>query len=107
MESNFINFLREIGKSNMLTRSPKRSTPVTKDSNHILNGKRIVMTKVRDARVLSLLEEHGGILDNSVTKNTFLLITKSMDDVSSKMKKAEELGIPILTPDNFLKEYAK
>ena len=59
--SNFINFLREIGKSNMLTRSPKRSTPVTKDSNHILNGKRIVMTKVRDARVLSLLEQHGGI----------------------------------------------
>ena len=58
-------------------------------------------------KVLSLLEEHGGILDNSVTKNTFLLITKSMDDVSSKMKKAEELGIPILTPDNFLKEYAK
>ena len=105
--SNFINFLREIGKSNMLTRSPKRSTPVTKDSNHILNGKRIVMTKVRDARVLSLLEQHGGILDNSVTKNTFLLITKSMDDVSSKMKKAEELGIPVLTPDDFLKEYLK
>ena len=105
--SNFINFLREIGKSNMLTRSPKRSTPVTKDSNHILNGKRIVMTKVRDARVLSLLEQHGGILDNNVTKNTFLLITKSMDDVSSKMKKAEELGIPVLTPDDFLKEYLK
>ena len=105
--SNFINFLREIGKSNMLTRSPKRSTPVTKDSNHILHGKRIAMTKVRDTRVLSLLEEHGGILDNSVTKNTFLLITKSMDDVSSKMKKAEELGIPILTPYDFLKEYAK
>jgi DNA ligase (NAD+) len=105
--SNFINFLREIGKSNMLTRSPKRSMPVTKDSNHILNGKRIAMTKVRDARVLSLLEQHGGILDNSVTKNTFLLITKSMDDVSSKMKKAEELGIPVLTPDDFLKEYLK
>ena len=105
--SNFIDFLREIGKSNMLTRSPKRSTPVPKDSNHILHGKRIAMTKVRDTRVLSLLEEHGGILDNSVTKNTFVLITKSMDDVSSKMKKAEELGIPILTPYDFLKEYSK
>ena len=30
-----------------------------------------------------------------------------MDDVSSKMKKAEELGIPVLTPDDFLKEYLK
>jgi len=73
--------------------------------DHILNGKNIVMTKVRDANIISELSKYGGKLENTITKNTFVLITKSHDDVSSKTKKANELGIPIMTPLEFTQKY--
>ena len=63
------------------------------------------MTKVRDAGIISALEKYGGKLEANITKNTFVLITKSHDDVSSKTKKAQELGIPILTPSEFIATY--
>ena len=63
------------------------------------------MTKVRDATIISALEKYGGKLENNITRNTFALITKSHDDVSSKTKKANELGIQIMTPDEFSEKY--
>ena len=76
-----------------------------KNKDHILNGKSVVMTKIRDKTIISALEEFGGKLENNITKKTFALITKSLDDVSSKTKKAQELGIPIMTPEEFIKKY--
>jgi len=73
--------------------------------DHILTGKTVVMTKVRDATIISALEKYGGKLENNITRNTFALITKSHDDVSSKTKKANELGIQIMTPDEFSEKY--
>ena len=75
------------------------------EEDHILNGKNIVMTKVRDASIISALSKYGGKLENNITKNTFALITKNHDDVSSKTKKANELGIPIMTPLEFTQKY--
>lgn len=75
------------------------------EEDHILHGKNIVMTKVRDASIISELSKYGGKLENNITKNTFALITKSHDDVSSKTKKANELGIPIMTPLEFIEKY--
>ena len=86
---------------NQSTQHPK---PIVQ-SNHILNGKNIVMTKVRDATIISALEKYGGKLENNITRNTFVLITKSYDDVSSKTKKANELGIQIMTPTEFSEKY--
>ena len=63
------------------------------------------MTKVRDKKIISALEEFGGKLENNITKKTFALITKSLDDISSKTKKAQELGIPIMTPEEFIQKY--
>ena len=44
-------------------------------------------------------------VDNNITKKTFVLITKSLDDISSKTNKAKELGIPIMVPEEFIKKY--
>lgn len=104
---NFILFLKELGltyKLEYYTEEVKTDTNVV-DTTHILNGKNIVMTKVRDAGIIAAIEEYGGKLENNVTKNTFVLITKSHDDTSSKTKKAQELGISILTPDEFNAKY--
>ncbi len=36
---------------------------------------------------------------------SFLVITKSKDDTTIKIKDAIKLKIPIVTPDEFIKEY--
>ena len=85
--------------------SKKKESDSIKIKEHVLNGKSIVMTKVRDKTILSALEEYGGKLENNITKKTFVLITKSLDDISSKTNKAKELGIPIMVPEEFIKKY--
>ena len=103
---NFLQFIKEIGLTYKLeyTEELKTDTRLV-NTTHILNGKNIVMTKVRDSGIIAAIEEYGGKLENNITKSTFLLITKSHDDTSSKTKKAQELGIPILTPDEFNEKY--
>ena len=101
-------FLAEANLLYKLCNEQSKQTIKTKKSqvdDHILNGKNIVMTKVRDANIISELSKYGGKLENTITKNTFVLITKSHDDVSSKTKKANELGIPIMTPLEFIEKY--
>lgn len=105
----FIAFLTECGLTDKLQRRTQSLTLLTNEMNtttsHILNGKHIVMTKVRDEAIIDLLKRVGGILDDNINKNTFVLITRSHDDVSVKTQKAAKLGIPIMTPDEFREKY--
>tara|TARA_Y100000361_G_C11161840_1_gene347956 strand:+ start:39 stop:1943 length:1905 start_codon:yes stop_codon:yes gene_type:complete len=100
-----------LAKANLLYKLCEKSESKITESDsikvkeHVLNGKSIVMTKIRDKTILSALEEYGGKLENNITKKTFVLITKSLDDVSSKTNKAKELGIPIMVPEEFIKKY--
>ena len=76
-----------------------------KDISHPLYGKHITMTKVRDKYIIEQLMKIGGIMDDNMGKNTDIVITKSYDDVSNKIKKAKEMGVPIFTPADFVKKY--
>jgi DNA ligase (NAD+) len=78
---------------------------VIHDETHPLYGKHVVMTKVRDAEIIDYLKKIGGELDDNMSKKTFVLIVKSLDDVSNKTKKAVAENIPIMTPEMFKKEY--
>jgi NAD-dependent DNA ligase len=78
---------------------------VVHDETHPLYGKHVVMTKVRDAEIIDYLKKMGGELDDNMSKKTFVLIVKSLDDVSNKTKKAVAENIPIMTPEMFKKEY--
>ena len=80
---------------------------ITVDESNPLYQKHIVMTKVRDAEIIAHLKSVGGILDNNISKQTYILIVKSLDDVSNKMKKANEDKIPIMTPEMFKEKYMK
>jgi len=81
----------------------KELSNINKD--HPLYDKKIVMTKVRDKEIIDKLSTFGAYLENNVNKNTFALIVKSKDDVSNKTKKANELGVPIFTPEEFIEKY--
>ena len=61
---------------------------------------KIVVSGFRDKDIISYIENEGGILTNTVSKNTNLLIIKDnsvMD--TSKVQKAKDLGIKIITKD--------
>ena len=65
----------------------------------------IVITGKRDKNVLAKIDSEGYILQNIVNKKTDLLIVETEDIVSSKIKKAKELNIKIITNEIFIKEY--
>lgn len=75
-----------------------------------LSGKSFVITgsltryENRDA-MKEAIEERGGKVTGSVTKKTACLINNDISSGSSKNKKAKELGIPIMTEEEFIAEY--
>ena len=60
--------------------------------------------KNRDA-FKSYVEEQGGKVTGSVSAKTNFLINNDSESSSSKNRKAKELGIPILTEDEFVERF--
>lgn len=53
--------------------------------------------------VKALIESKGGKVTGSVTSKTNYLINNNVESTSSKNKKAKDLGIPIITEEDFLR----
>jgi DNA ligase (NAD+) len=70
-----------------------------------MTGVRVLFTGFRDKDLESLIEAKGGELASSVSKNLSVLVVKPRAKPSGKMKKAEALGIPIMTRDEFVAYY--
>jgi NAD-dependent DNA ligase len=100
-------FLKECDLEYKLSEPSTQPTQPTiqVDMSHPLYQKQIVMTKVRDQEIIEKLKQVGGILEDSISKTTFVLITKSKDDISNKTKYANEHGILIMTPAEFKETY--
>ena len=58
-----------------------------------------------DFRIAVLIEKNGGKVTGSVTKKTNYLINNDIHSASSKNKKAAELGIPILSEQDFIDQF--
>mgnify|MGYP004443413015 CR=1 FL=1 len=77
------------------------------EAGSLLEGKTFVITgslehfENRDA-AKAKIEELGGKTAGSVSKNTDYLINNDIASGSSKNKKAKELGVPIITEEDFL-----
>jgi DNA ligase (NAD+) len=101
-------FLKECGLEGKLTAEKVSVEKVSAEKEIVdnpLNGKKIVMTKVRDKEIIDGLGKYGATLDDTIKKDTFVLIVKTMDDVSNKTKYANDHGIPIMTPEEFKTKY--
>ena len=107
----FLVFMEKAELSNKLNNNVNKITKNKEEKetveikNHPLTGKHIVMTKIRDKYIIEKLAEVGGILDDNFSKKTDILITKTYEDESNKIKKARELNIPIFIPGDFVKKY--
>lgn len=73
--------------------------------NHAFNGKIFVLTgsllKYKRSEAAELIKERGGKVTESISKKTDYLIVG--EDPGSKLDKARELGVEILTEENFEK----
>ena len=68
---------------------------ITGDLNEFKNRKELQLK----------IEALGGKVTGSVTKKTNYLINNDILSESSNNKKAKELGIPIITEEQFIKEF--
>lgn len=96
-DSIFDNYITEMRPAVIL------SIPATETK---LNGKVFVITgKLKTYKnrneLKSVIEQNGGKVTDSVSKNTSYLINNDIESTSSKNKKAKELNIPIITEEDF------
>jgi NAD-dependent DNA ligase len=105
----FMAFMKECGlEAKIINLENSLSEPVREtNTSHPLYEKHIVMTKVRDPVIIEALKKVGGVLDNSMTKSTFVLIVKTKEDKSNKTEYAEKHGIPIMIPEEFISKYLR
>ena len=84
--------------------------PETNENSQTLSGKTFVITgslnhfENRNA-LKDIIEERGGKVAGSVSKNTECLINNDVASNSSKNKKAKDLGVMILSEDDFMAKY--
>jgi DNA ligase (NAD+) len=101
--SDFVKFMNECGLQDKLNGTG--AVAVVADTSHPLYKKSVVMTGVRDAKISEALKTVGANLGSSVSKNTVAVIAKSVDEDTGKAADARKLGIPIMTPDEFMSKY--
>jgi NAD-dependent DNA ligase/DNA polymerase/3'-5' exonuclease PolX len=69
-----------------------------KDASHPLYGKKYVITGFRDSVLSDKLKKYGAKESSVVTKKTDYVIVKEKGFVNTKVEKAAELGVTIVTP---------
>ena len=98
----FIRFIEETDLQDKLSQTIEKKKT---DENHLIFGKKIVMTGFRDKELIDQIEAVGGEISGSVSKNTFIVLAKDLDETTGKLDKSRALGIKLMTPEAFKKEY--
>lgn len=65
----------------------------------------IAFTGFRDKELEEKIKQHGGDIASGVSSKATILLVKDKSKSTSKTQKAENLGIPIMTKEEFLKKY--
>jgi DNA ligase (NAD+) len=84
--------------------------PDVSEDGSVLSGKTFVITGSLENyssrnELKDIIEAKGGKVAGSVSGNTTCLINNDVTSNSSKNKKAKELGVRIISEDDFIKEY--
>jgi NAD-dependent DNA ligase/Mn-dependent DtxR family transcriptional regulator len=100
----FIDFLNSSGLSYKLNDTSEKKIF---DEKNPLFGKTIVMTGFRDKDLNDKLKEVGASIGSNISKNTFVLLVKNLDEETGKAMDAKELNIPIMNVNDFIIKYFK
>lgn len=74
-------------------------TPV--DNNGKCSGMNVCFSGIRDAELEGIIKSLGGSIASGINKKTTHLIVKDINATSSKIIKAKDLGVSILSIENF------
>ena len=74
---------------------------------HPLYGAKVVFTGFRDKQLEDFVKSKGGEITGSVSKNTTILVTKEADSTSSKAVKAREIGVSVLSVNEFKDQFVE
>lgn len=97
-----------IEKLNRLLAELNIEKPVIDEETQVLKGKTFVITGsvsrfANRNELKAVIEDKGGKVTGSVTSKTTYLINNDKQSASSKNKKAKELGVEIISEEDFLK----
>ncbi len=97
-------------KLDRLLREIQIETPSFQEENQRLKGMSFVVTGSLQRfasrnDLKELIESMGGKVSGSVTGKTACLINNDLTSGSTKNRKAKELGVPVLSEDDFLSQY--
>jgi DNA ligase (NAD+) len=74
-------------------------------SGSALAGQTVVVTGFRDKALEVFVESQGGKMGTSVSKNTSIVVAKDPGEGSSKLIKAQQLGVRVMSRDEFVSEF--
>jgi DNA ligase (NAD+) len=99
----FLKFLEECRLTDKL--KIKVATPAVVDESHPLFGKTIVLTGFRDKDLEEKLKGVGAKMGSSVSKNTFAVLVKDINETSGKVADAKKHGVTVMVREEFMEKY--
>lgn len=99
----FFRFVDDNQLGDYLVSQEPVSTPIPRAAVLVAN-KNIVFSGVRDKELESFIQDNGGRVSTSVSGKTSLVLVKTLDSLSSKTTKAQELGVPIMLLEDYKRE---
>lgn len=111
--SAFVEYMKDednLQKISHLIKELTLETPKAEEGSQTMTGLSFVITGslnhfANRSELKELIEAKGGKVTGSVTGKTTALINNDVSSGSSKNKKAKELGIPVMSEDDFLTQY--
>jgi len=105
----FNNFIKECGLEHKLHKNENKDSeqPFLTSCKKVdpLYNKTIIMTGFRDKNLEDKIKNAGAKLGSSVTKNTYLVIVKNLEEDTTKAMDAKKLGIHLITLEDFINKY--
>lgn len=106
----FCEFLDELKENsnynyNFAHKKKKKDIDIEEDIEEDIDmsEQKIVLTGFRSKEVEEFIEKNGGKVSSGVSKNTTLVVYVPTCKISSKLQKAQDLNIPIMTKEEFEK----
>jgi DNA ligase (NAD+) len=98
----FIEFIETANLQQQLDQ-PDQQQPdqPNQQQNHELYKKKIVMTGFRDKELEARLKQIGAQIKNNVTRDTYVVLVKDLDEDTGKANLARENNIPLMLPEEF------
>ncbi len=109
----FVNYMQDednLRKMNALMEELKIEVPKVEEGSQTLSGLNFVITGslkffANRNDLKEIIEQKGGKVTGSVTSKTTCLINNDVASTSSKNKKARDLGVAVLSEEDFMAQY--